>query len=82
MLPLNSSDISKHQNTVVCNWNLPRNGFWINLVLRARIETNQGFVNAKKPLSVIGSPRMQRFFGSCSGGDNQTYDYISPYWGK
>jgi len=64
MLPLNSLDISKHQKTVVCNWNPLGNGFWINLVLRARIETNQGFVNAKKPLSVIGSPRMQRFFGS------------------
>jgi hypothetical protein len=63
-MPLNSSDISKHQKTVVCNWNLLCNGFWISLVLRARIEANQGFVNAKKPLSVIGSPRMQRFFGS------------------
>jgi hypothetical protein len=33
--------------TLLCN------GLWINLVLRARIETNQGFINAKKPLYVI-----------------------------
>jgi hypothetical protein len=48
MMFLNSSDISKGQKTAARNCHLLCNGFWINLVLRAKIQTHQGLNQRQK----------------------------------
>jgi hypothetical protein len=75
-MPLNSSDISKHQKTAACDWSPRLQRFLDKSRFKGEKLNWSRTYQRQKTAALDSSQTAAAFLDSCLNGDNQTHEYI------